>query len=421
MDRVILHSDMNSFYASVECRDNPDYRRVPMVVGGSEKSRHGIVLAKNPMAKAYGIQTGEALWAARERCPNLVVCPPDYKKYMKASRQARRIYARYSDRIEPFGPDEAWIDLSGCPALGRKSPGEVAFEIKETVKRELGLTVSIGVSFNKIFAKFGSDYKKPDAVTVIGREDVERIIYPSPVEDLLGVGRATKKKFNEIGVFTVGDLARLDPSVTHGMLGKNGDILWLFANGEDQSPVKPLNEEKVDVDYAVKSVGNSLTAPRDLVSEEEVKLLIYMLAESVGVRLRRSGFMCSGVEIHLRDHDLFGFTRQRAFRTPTRSTGRIAREAFSLYQENYQVSRERSLRSIGVRAIRVRPDTEPVQLSMLESAALEERETRLDLAMDKIRSRFGNLSVRRGVTLGDEMSALDFARDHNVHPVGYFA
>ncbi len=421
MDRIILHSDMNCFYASVECMENPDLRRIPMVVGGDPENRHGIVLAKNQLAKNCGIQTGEALWAAREKCPNLAVKAPDYHRYMDYSRRARKIYLRYSDRVEPFGPDEAWIDLTGSPVLSRMTPRQTADQIRKTMSDELGLTVSVGVSWNKIFAKFGSDYKKPDAVTEVTRNNYRQIVWSRPVRDLLCVGRSTQAKLCEAGIYTIGDLARSGRGELRRLLGKNGEILWCFAGGFDVSEVKKLNEKTVGADYDIKSIGNSLTAPRDLVSDHDVKMLMYMLGESVGMRMREGGFRCGTVEIHIRDKELRSFTRQRKLARPTVLTEDLVRCGYALYKENYRISETAGIRSLGIRACALSPADDPFQLCLTDDPIRMERSETLEAEVDKLRRRFGNNSVRRAVTLGDSMSGLNIKADHVVHPVGYFA
>lgn len=421
MDRIILHSDMNSFYASVECMENPDLKRIPMVVGGDPENRHGIVLAKNQMAKDCGIQTGEALWAAKQKCPNLTVRPPDYHRYMDFSRRARKIYLRYSDRVEPFGPDEAWVELTGSSVLAEKTPRQVADEIRKTMQHELGLTVSVGVSWNKIFAKFGSDYKKPDAVTEVNRGNYHKIVWERPVGDLLCVGRSTRARLEETGVYTIGALAGMDREELRRMLGKNGEILWYFANGLDTSEVKRLNEKTVGADYEIKSIGNSLTAPRDLVTDEDVKLLLFMLGECVGMRMRECGFRCRTVEIHIRDKELRSFSRQRKLPRATMLTEDIVRCGYALYKENYQISETAGIRSLGIRACNLVPAGEPCQLTLTDDPFRMQRTEDLESVMDRIRHRFGNNAVRRAVTLGDSMSGMDFKADHIVHPVGYFA
>ena len=282
--RTILHSDMNSCYASVELLHRPYLRGKPMAVGGDPEARHGIVLAKDELAKKAGVKTGMALWEARQVCPDITFVPPRMDLYLRFSRLAREIYSEYSDRIEPFGIDESWIDVTESASY--KGDGvQIAEEIRERMKTELGVTVSIGVSWNKIFAKFGSDYKKPDAVTVITPENYRKIVWQSPVEDLLYVGRATRRKLNNLGILTVGDLARMDPEILHSHFGKMGYILSVFARGEDQTPVSVQ-----DYESPIKSIGNSTTTPRDLTTEEDVKIVTYVLSESVASRLRDDNF-----------------------------------------------------------------------------------------------------------------------------------
>ena len=252
MDRAILHVDMNSCYASIECFHHPEIRGYPVAVGGDVESRHGIILAKNQLAKKYGIKTGEALWQAKQKCLGLVIVPPHYDLYLRYSRLARKIYGEYTNLVEPFGLDECWLDVTGSKVFG--SPEEIVEKIRQRIKFELGITVSIGVSWNKIFAKLGSDYKKPDAITIFHREDMEAKIWSLPVEDLLYVGPATERKLKSRCVKTIGDLANTPPSLLQSWLGKMGLILHSFANGLDTSPVSPIGEQVL-----IKSVGNALT------------------------------------------------------------------------------------------------------------------------------------------------------------------
>ena len=265
MSRVILHCDANSFYASVEMLYDPTIRDKPVAVGGSVEQRHGIILTKNQKAKACGIKTGEAIWQAKQKCPELVCVPPDYPLYVRFSKKMRRLYEQYSDRVESFGLDEAWIDLTN-PGVTIADGERIAHEIRERVKGELGITVSVGVSFNKIFAKLGSDMKKPDAVTVIPPEDFCDRIWHLPAGELLYVGPSTRRKLARMNVRTIGDLARLETEVVQYCLGKNGLLLKAYANGLDESPVMP-----VDFRAAIKSVGNSTTPPHDLVTEADAR------------------------------------------------------------------------------------------------------------------------------------------------------
>ena len=265
MSRVILHCDANSFYASVEMLYNPDIRDLPVAVGGSVEARHGIILTKNQKAKACGIKTGEAIWQAKQKCPALVCVPPDYPLYVRFSRKMRRLYEQYSDRVESFGLDEAWIDLTN-PGVTIADGERVAQEIRERVKHELGITVSVGVSFNKIFAKLGSDMRKPDVVTVIPRSSFRERIWHLPAGELLYVGPSTRRRLARMNIQTIGDLAQLDTAVAQYCLGKNGLLLKAYANGLDESPVMP-----VDFRAAIKSVGNSTTPPHDIETVEDAR------------------------------------------------------------------------------------------------------------------------------------------------------
>lgn len=413
MEKTILHIDMNSCYASIECLHQPKIRHLPVAVGGDVEARHGIILAKNEHAKKYGIKTGEALWQARQKCPQLVIVQPHYELYIRFSRLARAIYADYSSQIEPFGLDEAWVDVTGSTHLF--GDGEtIANEIRERVKFELGITVSIGVSYNKIFAKLGSDYKKPDAVTVITRENYRDFVWPLPVEDLLYVGRATKKKLFERRILTIGDLANTNPEKLHAWFGKWGYILHSFANGLDQSPVMQAGDESI-----IKSVGNSTTTPRDLVNEKDASIVYYMLAESVAARLRDHGFLAKTVQISLRDNGLYSFERQMKLPAPTCLSSDLHTAAMQLLRANYQWVKP--LRSIGIRAMDLIPATSSKQLTLLEDETSRERLERLERTVDDVRRRFGHYSIcRASCTLDKTLHNINPKEDHTIHPVGYF-
>ena len=305
MARHILHVDQNCFYASVEMQRHPELRDLPLAVCGSQEERHGIVLTANYIAKPFGIKTGMAIWQARQRCPNLVILPPDMDEYIRFSRMAREIYEDYTDQIEPFGLDESWLDVTGSVGLFGDSMA-IAREISDRIKFELGITASIGVANNKITAKLGSDYKKPDAITRIEADNYKELAYPLPVEDLLYVGPATSRKLRSIGISTIGRLAECPVDVLVRKLGKMGAVLHTFANGQDTSPV-----QRSDHIPNIKSVGNSATTPRDLQSEEDVKLMLFLLAESVCARMRELASRCTVVEIYVRDTGLNSICRQR--------------------------------------------------------------------------------------------------------------
>ncbi len=408
-----MHADLNNFYASVECLHRPGLRDKPVAVGGDPEQRHGIILAKNYPAKKYGIKTGEALWQAKQKCPDLVILKPDFKLYLRFARLARQIYADYTDQIEPFGLDEAWLDVTGSAGLFGDGQ-HIADEIRSRFESELGITGSVGVSWNKIFAKLGSDIKKPDATTVITKADYKEIVWPLPVGDLLYVGSATRRKLEGRAVRTIGDLARLDPAYPRYWLGKMGDVLHAFANGWDDSPVTVMGEEAL-----IKSIGNSTTTPRDLENDEDVKMILCVLCESVAMRLREHGLECSVVEIQVRDRDLFSFIRQKKLSRPTNLASEIHRAAMEIFRNNYRWLKP--IRSIGVRGSELSPIGDSVQLSIYVDEEKRKKLERLEAAMDNIRRRYGNLSVNRGLLLIDRsLGSINPKDDHVIHPVGYF-
>ena len=403
---------MNNCYASIELLHRPELRGKPLAVGGDPEARHGIVLAKDQLAKKAGVKTGMALWQAKQVCPDIVFVPPRMDLYLRFSRLAHEIYSDYTDRQEAFGIDESWLDVTESCSL--KGSGEkIAEEISRRIKKELGITVSIGVSWNKIFAKLGSDYKKPDAITVINQENYKNIVWPLPVEDLLFVGRATKKKLNKLGIYTIGALADTDPDILKIHLGKVGMILSYFANGNDNTPVCYQDENA-----PIKSIGNSTTTPRDLTTETDVSIIVWLLAESVSARLREHHFVGNVVEISVRDKDLFSFTRQKKVPLSTNITSEIATYAMELFRANYNW--QKPIRSVGVRVSDLQIDTAPVQLSLFSDQERRERYHRMDQTVDIIRKRFGFYSIQRGIMYQDrKLSALNAKEDNIVHPCGY--
>lgn len=406
--RVILHSDMNNFYASVECLHRPEVRDCPVVVGGDVEQRHGIVLAKNQKAKATGIKTGEALWQARQKCPNLVVLPPNYPLYLRYSKLARKIYTDYTGRIEPFGLDEAWLDVSG-------DNGElVANEIRTRIKAELGVTASVGVSYNKIFAKLGSDIKKPDATTVISQDNYKSVAWPLPVDELLYVGRATRNKLYKYNVSTIGELAAVPVTTLHDWFGKVGYVLHAFANGLDDSPVMQMDEESL-----IKSIGNSTTTPRDLVCDEDIKVILFVLCESVCSRLREHGFIARTVAVSVRDTELFSFERQTKLPRASCISGEIASMALQLFRQHYHWPKP--IRSIGVRCTDLIPAAAPLQLSLFGDEEHRQKQERIDRTVDDLRRRFGHFCIQRAAVLADRpLGGINPKGDHIIHPVGFF-
>ena len=414
MERVILHCDANAFYASVECLYTPSIRHRPVAVCGSVEERHGIVLTKNQIAKQFGVQTGEAIWQARQKCPDLICVPPDYGLYIRFSKRMRRIYEEYSDRVESFGLDEAWIDLSS-PGLTVRGGERIAHEIRLRVKRELGITVSVGVSFNKIFAKLGSDMKKPDAVTVIPADSFREKVWPLPVGDLLFVGPATRRKLADMNVRTIGDLARFDAECLRGRLGKPGLVLKAYAAGLDRSPVMPA-----DARMAIQSVGNSATPPHDLQTPADARCLCYLLAESVAARLRQEGLRARCVSLSVRSAELVTRSCQQTLPRATNLTGEIAQAAVQLFDGRFAGGFP--YRSAGLSCSVLTPDDAPVQLDFLGDEARRIKTERLESAIDGLRRRFGHQIVRRAVVLADgQYAQMNRREEHTVHPVPFYA
>lgn len=409
MKRCVLHIDCNKFYASVECLYRPELRDKPMAVGGDPENRHGIILTKNEIASKYGLTVGEPLWKARQKCPDLVVVPPNYPLYLRFSALARKIYEDYSEFIEPFGLDECWIDVTGS----EKSGEEIAHEIRKRVKSQLGITVSVGVSFNKVFAKLGSDYKKPDAVTVIDESNYKDIAWSLPCGDLLMVGRSAQKKLNAYGINTIGDLADTDVAVLKSLFGKNGEMLHSFANGTECSPVRHKDEIS-----DVKSVGNSTTAPRDLVNEEDVKTVFRVLCESVSTRLREKGLKGRVVTIYVRDKELSSFSRQMKIPANTDISTEIFYYAMKLFCANYFWNKP--IRSLGVSVSDF--DVTYEQFDFEKTVENREKQERLETAVDSLRRRFGNYCIGRACQLKDiELSKFNPHEEHIIHPVGFFS
>lgn len=410
-DPLILHVDQNAFYASVEMLANPSLRRVPCAVAGDPVNRHGIVLAKNQLAKEAGIKTGEVIWQARQKCPDLILVPPDYASYLYYSRLARKIYLEYTDRVEAFGIDECWLDLTGCP---EENGFLVAEKIRDRMKKELGLTVSIGVSWNKIYAKLGSDLKKPDATTVISRANYRDLVYPLPADQLLYVGRASRRKLQRVGIQTIGQMVEAGPDFLRSLFGVVGLSLYSFAAGLDRTPVAPSGRE-----VPVKSVGNSLTTRHDLYTEEDIKAVTYMLVESVASRLRDAGMAAQSIQVSLRDYQLFNFERQAPLPRPTQLCSEIAPAAFQLIMAHFQ--KGQWIRSLGVRALKLIPLTELRQASFLPQEEKRQAVLRLERTLDRLRRRYGGLAVRRAISLVDpDLTGHDIKSENVIHPVGFF-
>lgn len=412
-NRVILHSDINSCYASIEHLHHPELSGKPLAVGGDPEKRHGIVLTADYMAKKRGVKTGMALWQAKQVCPEITFISPRMDLYLRFSRMAHEICGEYTDLQEPYGIDESWLDVTNSCSL--KGDGyQIAQEISNRMKKELGITVSVGVLFNKIFAKLGSDYKKPDAITTMYESEFRMKAWELPVSDLLYVGRSTNKKLESLGIRTIGGLAQMDEKILQSRLGKMGAVLWAFANGYDDSPVKRENTSA-----PIKSIGNSTTTPKELETDEDVKIMLYILSESVAVRLRENGFRCRTVEISIRDNELYSFTRQCKLDNASNITGEIASMAYRLFKANYRW--DKPIRSVGVRGADLVNDNYMEQLDLFCDFQMREKQMKMDVAVDDIRRRFGFYSIQRGLMYRDRaLSAVNAKEDHTVHPHGYF-
>ena len=421
--RAILHVDMNCFYASVEMAERPELRGRPVIVGGDEENRHGIVLTASYPAKRRGVKTGSALWQARQACPDAIIVPPRYRLYMRYSRLARDIYYQYTDLVEPFGLDEAWLDVTASAHLQGGDALLIARDISERVLMELGVTVSVGVSWNKIFAKFGSDYDKPNGLTVITPHNAQEVVWPAKVKDLLYVGPATTRKLNQLGIFTIGDLACADDELIRRRLGKMGSVVQSFARGEDDSPVRPLSPASHDITHEVKGVGNGITCPFDLEDETSARQVIWLMGESVAQRLRAQGLAARTIAASGRDFNtLASRSRQATLPRPTQLTSEICSTAAELLISDWDFAHGEKLRGLGVHASNLSPAQSAVQLDLWGVESRRQRMLALDKTIDELRFRYGNHAVRRLSELCDpRLSMLDPQRDNVVHPVSFFA
>lgn len=390
--RVILHSDMNSFYASVEMMLDPSLKGKAIAVCGATEERHGIVLAKSDLAKKAGVKTGMVNWEAKQRCPGLILVPPQYDQYLKYSKMAHQIYYRYTDLVEPFGMDECWLDMTGRGAFGTGM--EIAEKILTACREELGLTVSIGVSFNKIFAKLGSDMKKPDAVTQITVDNFREKVWPLAASELIYVGRATEAKLARYGVHTIGDLAAIPPEILKGWFGINGLKLWAYANGTDNSRV--MHKDFVS---PVKSIGHGITCTADLENEEEVHKVLLELAQDVGHRLRVHDLCAQGVQVSVRGNDLFGAQFQCKLPFRTQLPSEIACAGFRLFKERYRWGT--NVRAVCIRAIDLVPKSDIEQLSIFVDTARWDRRARLEDAIEGLRDRYGKRAITYATLMGD--------------------
>lgn len=393
MDRVILHSDLNAFFASVETVLNPALAEYPMAVCGDPDKRHGIILAKNEKAKRYGVVTAETIWSAKQKCPSLVLVPPHHDLYEKYSRQINSIYSEYTDLVEPFGIDESWLDVSGSEKLfgdGRT----IAETVRGRIKRETGLTVSVGVSFNKCFAKLGSDLKKPDAVSVIDREHFREIVWPLPANSLLYVGRSAAKTLEDMRIKTIGQLAAASPDFLTYKLGKLGGMLHAYANGADDEPVNSIYDAR-----QVKSVGNGMTFSHDLYGMDELLSGLDAVCDLAAARMRAKQVKCTTVQLSIKDANFVTVQRQAPLKVPTQLARELREAAAELLRSNWNPR-------LGIRALTVTgtglvPEDTAAQIGFFDDVVCDEKNEKRERAMDAIRERFGHSAIKSAGTLTD--------------------
>ena len=393
MDRIILHCDCNCFYASCELLGHPELAGVPVAVCGDPTERHGIILAKNEPAKRCGVKTAETIYAAKKKCPDLVLLPPHHALYAAYSKKINAIYGEYTDLVEPFGIDESWLDVTHSLHLFGGDARALADTLRERIRRELGLTISVGVSFNKVFAKLGSDYKKPDATTVISRENWREIVSPLPVGDLLFVGRSAQEILARCGVRTIGELGRCSEEMLETLMGKLGSQLYRYANGLDNAPVRGERDRE-----PVKSVGNSTTFRRDLTRWDEVQRGISLLSDSVAMRLRRQGLYCGGVQVGIKNSRFQLSSRQTMLDHSTHLMREINDTALRLARELWKAPDP--IRLLSVTALHLTEEAQSFrQLDLLGTGEeKQEKQEAVESAMDALRRKFGRGVISYGVS-----------------------
>lgn len=395
--RWILHCDCNSFFASVELLEHPELKELPVAVSGSVDDRHGIILAKNEAAKKYGIKTAETVWQAKQKCPQLQFLPPHMSKYRAVSQKINAIYASYTDLVEPFSIDESWLDVTHSYRLFAASPAQLADLIRARVREETGVTISVGVSFTKVFAKLGSDLKKPDATTLLPPEEIARRVWPLDVGELLFVGRHTREMLAQHRIHTIGQLAAAPPEYLESFLGKMGEQLSEYARGENDSPVHPAGWHE-----EAKSVGNGMTFRRNLVSQADIRLGIGVLADSVATRLRKADRRCTAVQVVLKDVQLHSISRQKQLPYATDLEQDLTAAALELVRENWPEGKP--IRMLTVTAMNLTAEDLPAQTEMLKAPpVLNEKRARLERAMDAIRQKHGGASLLNARVLGNDI------------------
>ena len=385
-ERVILHCDMNGFYAAVELLQRPDLKDRPMAVSGDPDSRHGIILAKNQLAKEYGVVTAETIWQAKKKCPQLVLVRPHMEKYRYYCGLINEIYQRFTDMVEPFSIDESWLDVTASQKLFG-SGRQIADTIRRTVREELGMTLSAGVSFNKTFAKMGSEYKKPDATTEITRENFRELLWPLPAGELFGVGKATSEKLRQAGIFTIGDIAASKKPLLVSLFGKQGAVMWEHANGIDDDPIALYDQKE-----PIKSVGNGVTFRRNLISENDIAIAVKALSDKVAGRLRQHGLKAGGVKIDIKDPYFKVISRQKQLDTTTWLAEEIAQAATELIRASWRAGAP--IRMLTITAINLTDQLFQEQLSLFGAdSSKREKAEKMELAMDEVRKKYGKHTI----------------------------
>ena len=396
MDRVILHCDMNNFYASVELLERPDLAGMPVAVCGDPEGRHGIILAKNQLAKAAGVVTAETVWQAKKKCPGLQSVRPHHDKYKDFSQQINQIYQQYTDMVEPFSIDESWLDVTASQRLFG-SGRQIADTIRQRIKGELGLTLSVGVSYNKIFAKMGSEYKKPDATTEITRENYRALLWDKPVGEMFFVGWATAEKLAGLGISTIGDLARANPASLKALLGKQGPLLHQYANGLDDSPVALYNQRE-----KIKSVGNGITFRRNLTGLDDILTAVTSLSDTVASRLRKYQMKAWGVKVDIKDPGFKTISRQKQLANATHLASEIRAASIEIIRQSWRLSDP--IRLLTITAINLTDESESEQLSLFDTdTESREKGESIERTMDDIRKKFGDSAVTFGSVLDNDL------------------
>ena len=397
-DRVILHVDADAFYASVETLFHPETEGKPMAVAGDPENRRGIILARNQLAKASGVKTAEPIWQAFRKCPGLILLPPHHDLYAEYCEQANAIYERYTDIVERAGIDESYLDITGTPKLREYNGdgGKVADEIRHTIRSKLKITVSVGVSYCKIFAKIGSDLNKPDGTSVITRKDFKELLYPLPVGAMMSVGKVTEQTLYNIGVQTIGQLAELSQDTLVKTLGKHGAMLYKYAQGLDDEPVLRQEDQK-----DIKSVGNSMTFRRDLISREDVSLGLHALSETVGRRLRKHGKKCYGVQVSIKDPELKVIDRQAQLQNPTNLSKTIYEMALGIVERSWKIGNP--IRLLTVTAINLTDESDGGQISLFSDMAGDDKQESLERTLDELRQKYGESAVKPAVVLKNDL------------------